>query len=71
MNLDLEIASNLPPEFLVTVEVDGDAWEQADEDGRNDIVADALQEAVLQMIEDDRLQLKAVFIDGKEYVEED
>lgn len=70
MELELELRSTLPPQFLVSVQVDEDEWQRADENGRNDIIATAMDMAVLQLIQDDRIELNAVFIEGEEYVQE-
>ena len=70
MELELELRSALPPQFLVTVQIDEDEWQRADENGRNDIIAIAMNKAVLQLVQDDRIELNAVFIEGEEYVQE-
>jgi hypothetical protein len=70
MELELELRSTLPPQFLVSAQVDEDEWQRADENGRNDIIATAMDMAVLQLIQDDRIELNAVFIEGEEYVQE-
>jgi hypothetical protein len=70
MELELELRSALPPQLLVTVQIDEAEWRRADENGRNDIIAIAMNKAVLQLVQDDRIELNAVFIEGEEYVQE-
>lgn len=70
MKMELTLVHELPAEFTFTTELGQDQWAQADANRRNDIISDAMDEMVMKLLEEKRIRLVCVEIDGVEYDEE-
>lgn len=68
--MQLTFVHDVPIEFTFETSIGQDQWAQADDDRRNGIISDAMDKMVQKLLEEKKIRLLAVEIDGVEYDED-
>lgn len=72
MQMHLKLIHVIPDFFYhFYTEIDGDEWNSADELQRETIISNAMTEMAMKLLEEKKIRLERVYIDGEEYLEED